>query len=481
MRRNNDVSMMGRRRFLQSAGAALALPNLMSLANKASAAEAPERPRFIAIYIPNGVVLDRWFSHYPGVGGDAVERFAHWQGVNGGQPGSSVNGDDWTLGQNLQAFEEAGVKEKIALYNYLSNQTLANGTYDGGEHPVGSTAFLNCHGQRSNGGLARSEVSIDQVIADFYAAGSAPSPHHSIHLSSGIEHYHADAVAQRYSENISWRNDRSPVDAIVSPRLAFETYIGRADIDDAQGYKKRSILDYVNANAQTLKNQLSFDDRAILEEYLTSVRALEVRINASADNVNTCVSNTPNPPHYTLGGVDYSRYDRPAHMAAHYDLMALAAKCRLTDVMTYVVDHERSEYNYGPGAGDHHGAQHGSSDGLSQIVETLVEGVASFLNTLDSTVEANGKTVLDNSVVMFGSGLMGRFYDQRGEDNTHQRKSLPLVFAGSGCGALKTNQEVALPFGSKLANCYSTLLDVVYQHPDTQFANSDGYIEEMKA
>ena len=469
-------------RSLKGGSLAFTLPVLESLSANSHAACNSQRPRFISIYIPNGVVLDDWFSFHPGEGVDPADLFADWQNggtLNPGSQNSTVHtGAQWAAAHSMQPIANAGLKNKIALYNHLSNQDLANGGYDGGEHPVGSTGFLNCSGQKNNEGTARSETSVDQIIADYYQQ-TAASPFHSMHLSSGIRHYFADGVEQLYSENIAWKSDGAPVTRYVSPKLAFERFIGAQPQGSEALLKKRSILDYVYNDAQSLTQKLAAADRERLDEYLTSVRELEQRIEQSENTMGACLANSAEFPHIVLGDIDYATYNRQQHMQLHYELMALAAKCQLTDVMTYVVDHERSEYDYGPGAGDHHGAQHGSSPGLRNIINILTTEFTGLLQSLDRIIDPNGKTALDNSVVMFGSGLMGRFWDQHGQDNTHQRKALPLVFAGSGGGVLRTNQHVALPFGTKLANCFNTLLNDVYCVPNAGFASSNGSIQEM--
>ncbi|MES2663470.1 MAG: DUF1552 domain-containing protein [Pseudomonadota bacterium] len=489
-------SKNSRRRFLKGLGVSLALPLFETFSlNAFGMCTGKQSPRFIGVYMPCGVLLNDWYSLFPGNGATAGARTVNWQSRKmAGENLSSViqTGNQWNAMPAIQPINSIGLKSKISLYNHLSNQGLqmmdlnnSAGSikpYDGGEHPVGGSSYLSCTGCRNTGIL--NGTSIDQVIAEHYKEQNLV---HSIQLSSGMRNYAADGILQIHSERISWNSTSSPL-PYVSPAAAFQRYFNvNNNATATANQKKSSILDFIRNDATQLNTQLSYNDRQRLDQYLTSVRAVEQRIQSTT--VNSCSMSPRNYPNYNLGD-NFTNYDRGLHIDLMFEIMALAAQCNITNSMSYMIDHERSEFDYFIDNKFHsyHGSQHGSDEGLGAITHYHMQRFANFIKTLDGIQDLNGMSALDNSVVMIGSGLMGRFQNETpldptstlgGGDYTHKRSALPLLFAGSGGGRLKTDQHVALPALTKLSNCYQTLINEVYCLPQTQFANSDGIISEM--
>ena len=88
-----------------------------------------------------------------------------------------------------------------------------------------------------------------------------------------ITGYHETNFSMAYSSHISWQSATSPVPMEVYPSLAFDSLF-----DNRGSQRNKSILDRVREEAAGPEPAVSVDDRAKLDEYLTSVREVEKRV-----------------------------------------------------------------------------------------------------------------------------------------------------------------------------------------------------------
>jgi hypothetical protein len=246
---------------------------------------------------------------------------------------------------------------------------------------------------------------------------------------------------------------------------------------------KKSVLDNVLDNAKETRDLLSVADQARMDEFLDAVRSVEVSATTLSSGMGGIACQMPQKP--TIGTVtedkmphDTDTYQKSAHADVMNDLIALALRCDVTRIISYMLEDERSVYVYdklpkqkftatsaAPDqgmCGEYHGSQHGSQDEFATITWFNVSKVADLCRKLDAIQEADGRTVLDNSVVLFGGAMHG---------SNHQCNELPTALIGGGGGKLKTDQHV-LTDKRPLRHLHYTLMNGVFGMNVTDFAQS---------
>ena len=232
-----------------------------------------------------------------------------------------------------------------------------------------------------------------------------------------------------YSSNISWKTESTPMAKEINPKLAFERLFGAgADAKERDLYRK-SILDMVAEDAALLRRKLGRTDQRKLDEYFTSVRELEQRIDRSA----TLLSEVPD--YKVPEGIPR---ETETHIRLMYDIMALAFQTDATRISTFMLANAGSNRNYRMVGveGGHHSLSHHRNDpdkieDLSKIDTFLVSQLRYFLDKLSAIKEGEG-TLLDNSLVLYGSGIA--------DSNRHSHHDLPVVLAGGGGGKIQTGR-----------------------------------------
>jgi hypothetical protein len=188
---------------------------------------------------------------------------------------------------------------------------------------------------------------------------------------------------------------------------------------------KRSILDLAKRQAEDFKKGLGYADTEKLDQYFTSVREFEKRIEQSTLWLD---KEKPN--------VDYSIPKRVDSLTLKdraplfYDLMALALQTDSTRVISLAFTNLGKENGGLPGVTrgyhtlSHHGQVRNAIDELS-IIETFhVSQFSRFLGKLKEIKEPNGATLLDSTMALLGSGMSNA--------NSHSNRDLPVVLAGGG-------------------------------------------------
>ncbi|HXK20195.1 MAG TPA: DUF1552 domain-containing protein, partial [Polyangiaceae bacterium] len=238
-----------------------------------------------------------------------------------------------------------------------------------------------------------------------------------------------------------------------------------------------SVLDAVQESAAVARARLSAHDKLRLDEFLDSVRSVEKRVTDAPTDSCGPLPTLPSFPHVdgnfrqNIGG-----YNKGVHADLMNELLALALQCDRTRIASYMLEDERSEFvcdhiprrtftalTSTPGQGVcpewHGGGQQGSQNDFASIVQWNVGKVAELCQKLAGMPEANGRSVLDNSVIFLGAGLEGSM-------ETADR--LPALTIGGGGGRLKTDQHLDL--GKRpLRDFYFTLMNGVYDMAVTDF------------
>jgi hypothetical protein len=213
--------------------------------------------------------------------------------------------------------------------------------------------------------------------------------------------------------------------------------------------KRRSILDFVREDSKSLSGKLGSNDVRKLDEYFSSVRDIESRIERAEKMPPV---KRPEYPAPTGVPKDYTE-----HLKLMSDLMVLAFQADVTRVCTFVFANEGSNRGYGligvpEGHHDlsHHGNDQAKKDKIRQINTFHVQQLAYLLERLNSITEGDG-TLLDHSMIAYGSG--------NSDGNRHNHDDLPILLAGSGCGTIATGRHIRYPKETPLNNLWLAMLE----------------------
>lgn len=463
--------LVSRRVLLRGAGVALALPWLESLAPREAGAQAVGPAlRFIPIFLPNGA-SEVWTP----------------QGAGGAWSLSAVLSP-------LQAF-----KAKMSVISNLENGSSFNS--DGsnsvepshGRQPGGWLTCVNSDLLKAQKGLKAGDnyngISVDQVMAE-HAVFKGKTPLPSLQVGLSTAYSFCDGRICSLSRSVSWRNATTPLYKAVDPLTVFNSIsssIKPVNPDDPELKRRialnKSVLDNVLDNAKETRDLLSVADQKRMDEFMDSVRALEVQATGMSGGMGGVACEMPQAPSLTgikEDGIKQTSptYDKGKHAAVMNDLIALAFRCDVTRVISYMLEDERSEFVYdnvpkqkfsatsaSPDngmCGQWHGAQHGTQDEFSTITWYNVGLVADLCAKLDAIKEADGRTALDNSVVLLGGAMHG---------SDHKCDRLPTALIGGGGGKLKTDQHVVLD-KRPLRHLHYTLMNSVFGMGVTDFGAS---------
>lgn len=427
--------LLPRRTFLRGLGVSLALPLLEAMRPAARAATALTSGgaprRMVFVYLPNGMDMENWTP----------------------KSGAGALGDLPSILQPLTAH-----KAKFQVLSGLA-QVNARALGDGaGDHARANACFLTgIHPRKTAGSDIHLGISADQVAAQ--AIGKATRLP-SLELSCDSSNRQAGACdsgyACAYQNNLSWRNENTPMPAIADPRLVFERLFGTEEDPDLAAGKalrescRTSILDMVRDDARALQQRLGASDRRKVDEYLTALRETEVGI----EQHNKFKASLPRP---NIPKPDGIPGDFGQHVKLMYDLLALALATDSTRVATFMVLREGNNRAYpwlGVTEGHHELSHHGNSPEkkakIAKINTWHLEQFSGFLAKLKTMREGSG-TVLDNSMIVLGSAIA--------DGNAHAHHDLPVVLAGGGAGALKPGRHVQYPKETPMTNLYLTMLD----------------------
>jgi hypothetical protein len=370
--------------------------------------------------------------------------------------GCGINEDHWStqgagaamkLSKTLQPLEP--LKQKINVIDGLFVEALTGQ----GIHP-GQTGSLLSGAHISKGAIIHSGISVDQMIAN-RIGDDTPQPSIVLACDQPMTGYHESNFSLAYSSHISWQTPDSPVPVEVYPSLAWDSLF-----DNRGSLLNISILDRVKSRAEDLSRKMSSNDKSKLDEYLTSVREVEKRVEGMRKSKDLAEDNAK------VKNTVPSTMDRPAnglpedlreHARLMCDIIAIAFQTNKTRVASLILSRDLSAmyYPFLDVKDGHHAASHdNNSDGYERIARFHVGQYAYLASKLDAMKEGDG-TVLDNTCLMFLSNLwIGR---------SHDNSRLPLVLAGGLGGTLETGRTLNyLDAGNdhrKMCSLYLSLMD----------------------
>jgi len=470
------MKQLSRRTVLRGLGAAVALPFLDAMYPAFAAplikkaAGSPTRMAFL--YVPNGIVMEYWT---PGGVVSASSVAGGGFGPGGGVApvvpvGSTPLGDLPRISGALTPYKN----DLLMLTGLTSNGGRALGDGPGDHGRAGAAYLTGVHPKKTFGKDIHTGISMDQIAAR-QLEGKTRFGSLELGCEEGIQGGNCDnGYSCAYSNSISWRTETTPNPPEMRPRAVFERMFGAVNEEKDPARRARlesynkSILDLVLGDAQSLRNTLGGSDRRKLDEYLTSIRDIEKRIqNVEQTNMVKVPVAAPSASVPT---------DFAEHSHLIFDLLTLAFQTDQTRVATLLLGIEQSPRNY-PEIGiteGHHGLTHHQGDKekiekVAQINEYHIKQFTYLLEKLKTTKDGDG-TLLDHSMIVYGSALA--------DGNAHQHNNLPTVLAGRANGTIKPGRHVRVADETPITNLYLSMLDRVGVQVDT-IGDSSGRLEGL--
>ena len=445
--------MTTRRGFLRGlGGAALALPWMESHGAKTLTSGVAKR--MAHFYVPIGVVRRGFF---PGEEDATIPKGnlgTLRRSLDKQDPNFSVRSLD-QLTPTMTPL--SGLKNKINLITGM-DRTFQQGT---DVHAQCASCYLSSAPPYTIKGTAWPlDRTLDHLVADV-AGKETPFPTLEFSCNS-----HKDNKESIYFDNISWYGTGHLAPSVRDPRKMYRRLFSTKEIE-----RYRDVTDLVLEDARSMKKDLGYADGQKFSEYFDSIRSIETQM----DRLESM-----------KGELAKVSFDEPAeaylprgeYIRLMGDLMVVALQSGLTNVATFMVGPERWDTPYlFDGLFDKPMSHHGMSHNQTKMIEQLLkvdrfhmEQYAYLLEKMEGVMEADGSTLLDNTLFTYGSGL--------GDGSTHQYNDLPIIMAGGG-NQVKTGQHINMPEGTPLANLWLTQARMMGVKMK-RFADSSGEIEAVK-
>jgi Protein of unknown function (DUF1552) len=430
------MNTFNRRHFLRTSTAVIALPFLESFGFRrfVRAATPPAPPkRMIFLGFGWGVTNETWF------------------------PNVSNKGTGYELPKGLEPLRQH--KADFTVVQGLLNRYNTQGHY-------GSTFWLTGANEFGEPGQSfHNSVSVDQVAAEHLGKETRFT---SLVLDCGNA---ANSSGHGPGLSLSWDSRGKPMAGPKNPFEAYQRLFARdttpVDQQRAMLAQRRSILDNALESAKSLQRSLSKTDNGKLDEYLQGIRDIETRISREEQWIGKPTPEAPLPqPAQSLAGYEEIRL--------MYSIMVAALQTDSTRVLTYrqpvgtllssldvkIDSHTMSHYS---GKGPEYLEASEKRDWAQS------ELLASFLEKLKTTQDADGSSLFDHTTVVYGSNIR----------TGHNLDNCPTLIAGRGAG-IKLGHNFVAPKDTPLCNAWLTLLQgfgvSVERHGD-----SSGIIKELLA
>lgn len=447
-----------RRHFLKTNGAALSLPFLHSLGNADGAVASPKpSKKLVIMYVPNGLVRRCFFpgeedGELPGfVGGFNADKIKK-QKRKPNKPGIYP----LELTSTMQPLKE-----------HMKDVTLVTGldrTFKNGQdvHAQGASCYLTSLSpeQAAEKGVRHPNGrSLDQVIGDNIGHSTVLK---TLEISCNGFKAGKESI---FFNNISWYGPDKIAPSIKDPKKLYDRLFM------ADGFRSHiaDVTDLVLADAKTLSRRLPSDDRQTLDEFMSMIRNVEVRMQKMQKLL--AGADVRIPKNEILPRGDYVKLQA--------DLMLLALQMGITNVATFMVGPERWDASLMyEGVFDkpvqHHNMTHNQKGEGYKRVQKIdifhIEQYAYMLKRMKEIKESDGTSLLDNSLVTYGAGL--------GDGATHQYFDLPLIVAGKAQGQIKQGRFIQCKSGTLNSNMWLTLAQLMGLEIDS-YADSNGVISDL--
>ena len=441
-----------RRQFLRgAAGTTMALPFLESVAR---AEPLTPQKRMAIYYVPMGVVRKGFF---PGEEATVLPKFqgATTPAIGIKRPVAIQDFENLTPTQSpLES-----LKHKVNFISGL-DRTYKQGT---DVHAQCGSCFLSSATLNSVTESAYPlDRTFDHIIADSIGR---ETPFSTLTLSCNSHKNNKESI---YFDNISWYGTNHVTPSIRDVRQAYQRLFGTNKKGDL-----RDITDLVLDDAKELQRSLNRTDKNKFEEYFEGIRSLELqieRLEAMRTEIESAKVALPTD----------SLLPRGEYIRTMGDLMVAAFQTGLTNVATLMIGPERWDTPYRfeslfDKPMSHHQMTHNPHkfvDQLLQIDKFYMEQYAYITQKMDSVIESDGSTLLDNTLFTYGSGL--------GDGTTHQYNDLPILIAGGANLGLAQGKHIHVADETPLANLFLTQAQAFGMKVDS-FADSSSTITGLTA
>jgi hypothetical protein len=414
---------LSRRTLLRGAGAAVALPFLDAM-QPALAAPVKAVRRIAVVYVPNGIIMDQW------------------------TPASA--GKDFAFTRILKPLEP--FRDDITIVSGLENKAAERA--QGGGHAKASGSFLSGAPPKYTAGAdVHAGTTFDQLAAKKWASETrVPSLQLGCEDSRMVGNCDTGSSCA-YTNSLSWKDPDTPLAVDVNPRSVFERLFGSADPSltaqerARRALYRRSMLDLSRDNTRRLEAELGPADRRKMDEYLTSVRELEQRMDAMEKDAARI------PPVEKPAGIPFVFSD---YVKLMFDLQAIAFQNDLTRVSTMMIGREGSVRTYPEieVPDPHHPLTHhrGHPDFIEKVTKINclhAQLFAHFVAKLKATPDGDG-SLLDHSAILYGGALS--------DGNAHSNVNLPLLIAGQTGSDRIGGTHVKLAKPTPAANLFLSML-----------------------
>ena len=390
-------------------------------------------------------------------------------GVNPHHWWAKGDGSQMELSKSLSPLEP--IKDQLIYFNGLWNPTSVEGK--GGHFPKMNVLS----GAKVKQTTTDIEVgtSMDQVVAH-HLKGKTLLP--SLVLGTEGPGYNGDqGFSSMYSSYISWSSKNRPTSKELNPRNAFDRLF-----NTGAGLKKKlSILDAVLEDSKRLSGHLSAADRYKLDEYQSSIRELEQRME-NADKVSN--NSTRWQPEKLKHVMARPATTKPGfiddYLRLMFDIMVLAYQTNKTQVATFMMNNDLSNVNFshvdGINGGSHQVSHHTNRPDKLEMYQKINQHIVSlwseFLQKLN-LIQEGERTLLEHSMILLCSSLH--------DGNIHDSRQIPVLLAGRGGGSIRSGQSIDL-YQKEEENKMCRLHLALMQHMGMKinsFGDADSPMTEM--
>jgi len=428
-----------RRTVLRGAGTALALPLLDAMIPARTAlaqTAAKATPHLGFIYFPHGAVMNRWTPTGTGPIGE--------------------------FGDILKPLDK--YKAMTTVFSNIDNPAAV-----GPVHALSPGTWLSCtrpaFSQEPHGGTTADQIAAQHIGQD------TPMPS----LEVATDNRGGGGFCDRdygcsYASTISFRTPTTPLPMEIDPRKLFIRLFGQGDNATERASLSKhygSVLDMVGDEIKDLERVVGPSDKAMLSDYLETVREMERRLEKMEARDLSKVD-IPNAPGEAQLPIDQ-------HINLLFDLVALAYQANMTRVFSFMMAAEVSGQTYNHiGVPDafhplsHHNNEPAKMDRLVKVQTYHTQVFAKFLDKLAKMPDGDG-TMLDHSLFLYGSNMSN--------SNAHNHYPLPTSIVG-GWKPVKGGQHIVPAEHTPLSNVLLTMLDRA-GIPQDKIGDSTGKFAEV--
>ena len=320
---------------------------------------------------------------------------------------------------------------------------------------VGSLASMTANRVLVDFASPNKALSVDQLVANSIGTKTRwPSLQLSTEAGAGVP---------ARSRTLSFNARGLPLPSMNKPRVVFnrlfvpDTAKDRA-AERVRYQRQQSLLDNVMRQSKALERRLGRADRERLDEYLASIREVELQLDRNQKWLD-------HPkPEVDTSDLQFAFKTRSEFLKVMYDLMFFSLQTDSTRIITFMSGVEVDMYKWGElGANkayhllQHHNGDKMNMEKLSKVDKCEADLLAGFLTRLNETAQGDG-SMLDHTMVLYGSGMNNGVGIEDGK-GSHSTRKLPILLAGGGKLGIKQGQHLVYEKDrTPLCNLHVTLM-----------------------